>query len=426
MNRRNVWVAMVLGAIAIVAWAVTMRSTSSGTAYRFVEVTRGAVESTVTATGNVQATETVEVGTQVSGQIAEIYVDFNDRVEEGELLARIDPTILEQEVRSAQVNLARNQAELDQARRDLDRVEDLYASEVVAMTELDASQYRYALAETAYRSAEINLERAERNLQYTEIRAPIDGLVIARSAQVGQTVAASLSAPVLFVLAHDLAQMEILASVDESDIGQVTEGMPVHFNVQAYPDRSFEGSVRQVRLEAKTQENVVTYSVVVAVGNEDGALLPGMTATLSVVLERAEDVLTVPNTALRFRATDEMQDEVARMADSTRARPEAGVQPASRGAGATGERPERAQEMMEGGGVGTLWYVGDDNELRVNRIQTGLNDGTRTVILNAPDDVREGLHVIAAVTTASAETTTESPFQGQQPSGGPGRRPGGF
>ena len=426
--KHKIWIAGALIVAMGTAWGVTSRSGTAGTTYRFAEVTRGDVESTVTATGAVQATETVEVGTQVSGQIAELYVDFNDRVEAGRLLARIDPAILEQEVRSAQVSIARNQAELDQARRELDRATELHAAQVVAVGELDAAEYRFALADAAYQSAEISLERAESNLEYTEIRAPIDGVVIARNVEVGQTVAASLSAPVLFVLAHDLEQMEILASVDESDIGQIAAGQEVHFSVQAYPNRNFEGTVRQVQLQAKTQENVVTYSVVVAVGNENGELLPGMTATLGIVIDKAEDILAVPNTALRFRATDEMQEAVAMTGDTaqsrsaaatgTRARPETGEQ-----------RPERAAGATAGsGGVGTLWYLDEAGGLRATRVRTGLSDGVQTVIVSAPEGVlHEGLPVIAAVTTASAPSTTDNPFQApRQGQGGPGQRPGGF
>ena len=305
------WTAGVMIVVGGLIWALTVRTSSAGTTYRFVEVTRGDLESAVTATGALQATETVEVGTQVSGQVAEVYADFNDQVPQGQLIARIDATILEQEVRSAEVNLARNQAEVDQARRDLERLSELNAKGVITDSEVEASEYRFALVDAGYKAAEINLERAQRNLEYSEIRAPIAGVVVARNVEVGQTVAASLSAPTLFVLAQDLAQMEILASVDESDIGQIAEGQKVHFTVQAYPDRKFEGVVQQVRLQATTRENVVTYSVVVAVGNEDGSLLPGMTATLDIVIETAEDVLMVANTTLRFRATEEMQAAVA-------------------------------------------------------------------------------------------------------------------
>ena len=428
MMRGKAWTTGILILVAGVIWALTVRTSSAGTTYRFVEVTRGDLESTVTATGALQATETVEVGTQVSGQIAEIYADFNDPVPSGELIARIDATILEQEVRSAEVNLARNQAELDQARRDLERVLELSGKGVIAVSDVEASEYRFAVADAGYRTAEINLERARRNLEYTEIRAPIAGVVVARNVEVGQTVAASLSAPVLFVLAQDLAQMEILASVDESDIGQIAEGQKVHFTVQAYPDRLFEGTVRQVRLEATTRENVVTYSVVVAVGNEDGSLLPGMTATLDIVIETAEDVLMVPNTALRFSATEEMQESVMTDRDPMDRERSGAVPDRLRGDGSrSGQRSNGARGASAGGGgTAALWFTGETGELSVARVRTGLSDGLQTVIVNPPDNVREGLEVIAAVTTASASAIVENPFQAQQqPPTGPGGGRGG-
>jgi HlyD family secretion protein len=428
MMRGKTWTAGILILVGGLVWALTVRTSSAGTTYRFVEVTRGDLESTVTATGTLQATETVEVGTQVSGQVAEIYADFNDRVPQGQLIARIDATILEQEVRSAEVALARNQAEVDQARRDLERLSELNAKGVITDSEVEASEYRFALVDAGYQTAEINLERAQRNLEYSEIRAPIAGVVVARNVEVGQTVAASLSAPTLFVLAQDLAQMEILASVDESDIGQIAGGQKVHFTVQAYPDREYEGSVRQVRLQATTRENVVTYSVVVAVGNEDGSLLPGMTATLDIVIETAEDVLMVPNTALRFRATEEMQESVMMDRNPMEAAAERPLEGrSSDGERLGGQRQDGQRNATSiGGGGGTLWYIGEGSELRATRVRTGLSDGLQTVIVNAPDEVREGIQVIAAVTTSSVPSTVENPFQTQQQTQpGPGGRPGG-
>lgn len=414
--KRPIWIVGIL-LIGAVVWTTMARTASAGTAYRFVEVSTGDLESTVSATGTLQATETVEVGTQVSGQIAEIYVDFNESVETGQLLATIDPTLLEQAVRSAQVGLARAKAELDQTGREADRTRQLFEQDVVTQQELDAQLYQLALAQASYSDAEIGLERAQRNLEYSEIRAPIDGVVIARNVEVGQTVAASLSAPVLFILAQDLAQMEILAAVDESDIGQIAEGMDVHFSVQAYPDLSFDGQVRQVRLEASTQDNVVTYGVVVAVDNDGGKLLPGMTATISVVVERVEAALKVPNTALRFRPTEEMLLAVER-----EERPSAN--------GADGVPAERDGEPAAGGQrsagmnpdqVATLWYVTEEGALRAARVSTGLTDGVSTVVTSRSDDVRAGLQVIAAVTTATAAEAVENPFQSQQQDGPPGR-----
>lgn len=444
--RKIAWTAGIL-VLAGLFWVLSARAGSAGTTYRFVEVTRGNLESTVTATGALQATETVEVGTQVSGQIEEIYVDFNERVEQGQLIARIDATILEQEVRSAEVNLARNQAEVDQARREFVRMRDLQELDVIANAEFESAEYRFAVADAGFKTAEINLERARRNLEYSQIRAPIAGVVLARNVEVGQTVAASLSAPVLYVLAQDLAQMEILASVDESDIGEISEGQRVHFTVQAYPDRKFEGLVRQVRLQATTRENVVTYGVVVAVENEDGRLLPGMTATLEIVIETEDDVLMVPNTALRFLATEEMQKAVATERDRTAAVDDASDGDASSigrqrreglssqrqdGEGQNGQRQPGQGRSGQGGaeragqGVGTLWYIDENDELKVSRVRTGLSNGLETVIVNAADDVREGAQIIAAVTTATAPTTANNPFQQQQQNQrGPGGRGGG-
>ena len=415
---RRIWIVGGLLVVAVLSWTLVARTATADTAYRFVEVAQGDVESTVSATGTLQATETVEVGTQVSGQIAEIYVDFNERVEAGRLLATIDPTLLEQAVRSAEVGLARSKADLDQAGREADRMRALHEQQAITDRELDAQLYQLAVAEANYRDAEIGLERAERNLDYSEIRAPIDGVVIARNVEVGQTVAASLSAPVLFILAQDLSQMEILAAIDESDIGQIAEGQDVHFSVQAYSTRSFEGLVRQVRLEASTQDNVVTYGVVVAVDNEDGALLPGMTATIAVVVDEVENALHVPNTALRFRPTEEMV-----LALQAAAPPEGRGgegQAASPGAGEVrGSRQPGAGR--DAANTATLWYVAEDGALRRARVRTGLSDGVNTVVTSPSDDVEAGLQVIAAVTTTAAAESVENPFQSQQQDGPPGR-----
>ena len=460
MKRKSIWIVGLLVAGSTGAWWLTTRGGADDVAYRFVEITRGNLESTVTATGTVQATEAVEVGTQVSGQMAEIYVDFNDNVSAGDLIARIDPRILEQEVQLAEVNLTRNQAELDQTRRELERTIELHAAQVVTDSELDLARYQFALADAAFRSAEINLERARRNLEYTEIRAPINGVVVSRNIEVGQTVAASLSAPILFLLAQDLAKMEILASVDESDIGQIHEGQPVHFSVQAYPEREFHGVVQQVRLQSTTQDNVVTYSVVVNAENLDGALLPGMTATLDIVLEREEDVLRVSNTALRFSPTQAMLEEL----QSAQTAVEEGVAgegenplPLGPGGGredragpgnfppggVDGEAVQRSHgnfQLGEGGAfhagaftgrpggaaAGSLWYLDGSGALRVTRIGTGLTDGIQTTIRMAPPEVQEGFQVIASVSGGEAPENGTNPFQPQSSGGFQFRGGGGF
>jgi HlyD family secretion protein len=305
------------------------------------------------------------------------------------------------------------------------------------------------------KSAQVALDRARKNLSYTEIHAPIDGVVVERNVDVGQTVAASLSAPQLFLIANDLSQMQILASVDESDIGQIHEGQDVRFTVQAYANQHFTGTVRQVRLQSATTENVVNYTVVVSVANPKGTLLPGMTATVEFLTGSAENALIVPNAALRFKATPEMQAEAgvgthgmpeprtaadsaafAARRDSIRKARQAagGGQGGGNGGGQfgggqggqNGATANRSRASGSRPGFAQLWYVGPDGKAAVARVRTGLSDGQNTEVIG--QNIKEGMQVIigtnSATTTATpAAATTNSPFQQQRR--GPGG-PGGF
>ena len=407
MKSKKLWSFLAVLAVTGVGYGLLGRGAGNEVGYRFVTVERGTVEEVVTSTGNVQATETVEVGTQVSGQLAAIYVDFNDRVEEGDLLAQIDPTILRQEVRSAEASLARSQAELNQAQRDLDRVKELFEAKISTASDVETAQYQFDVVDASFKQAQIGLERAQRNLEYSMIRAPVDGVVIERAVDAGQTVAASMSAPVLFVIARDLSEMEILASVDESEIGLIHEGQEVDFTVQAYPGRTFRGDVSQVRLQSTVVENVVTYGVVISVDNADGSLLPGMTATVKFIVARAEDVLKVPNSALRFQPTQAMREELAANRKATT--------DASGLTMAAGARPSRA-----GGPAASSLYVLDvEGKLAMLPVQTGITDRQSTVV-SSPELV-EGMQVIAGIGTGSATagtaTTVSNPFQSQSQSG---------
>ena len=364
--------------LAAGAWLVLRGRGSAEPAYRFATVERGDIEASVSATGTLSAVTTVQVGTQVSGQISAIYADFNDRVTKDQLIARIDPTLQEQAVRDAEAGLERGQADLAKAERDAARDRQLFDAQVLTASELAATEYALAVARANAKSAQVAIDRARRNLAYTSIHAPIDGIVVERNVDVGQTVAASLAAPQLFLIANDLSRMQILASVDESDIGQIHDGQPVHFTVQAYAGETFTGTMRQVRLQSTTKENVVNYTVVVAVGNPQGKLLPGMTATVAFIVGSASNVLTVPNAALRVRP--------------------AGVDVAT-----TGEA--------------RVWSVGADGRLAATRVRTGLTDGQRTVIEG--DGVVEGLRVITAVARSAGTNGVSSPFQPSGPSGPP-------
>ncbi len=394
------------------AWFFGRSDGGGGTSYRFVEVQRGDLRATVSATGSLGAVTTVQVGTQVSGQVAEILVDFNDEVRKGQLIARIDPTLANQTVRDAQSTVERNRAEADQATRELERSKQLYSNEALSVSEYESAQYRYEVAQANLASAQVSLERARQNLAYTRIYAPINGIVVERNVDVGQTVAASLSAPQLFLIANDLSRMQILASVDESDIGQIRDGQAVRFTVQAYPSEMFEGTVQQVRLQSASMENVVNYTVVVGVDNSDGKLLPGMTATVDFEVRTAKDVLMVPNAALRFRPTPEMLAAAGmvgaaggtRSSESAAARPQSAQrQPPSNGNGATAGRPSTP--------MATIWRVDDAGNLVTTRVSTGISDGIVTQI-EGPG-IREGMQLIAGV-MQDGEAGAANPFQQPQ------------
>ena len=299
-------VVVVVGVIAAGLWFYQRAEASDIPSFRFASVEKTDLQSTVTATGALSAVRTVQVGTQVSGQISALYVDFNDKVKKGQLLARIDPTLQQQAVAESQASLERAEAQYELAKEEYERNKQLVDAKIVTESEFSTIEANSAVAKSNVRSAQINLDKARQNLAYTSILAPIDGVIVSRTVDVGQTVAASLSTPELFRLAEDLTEMQILASVDESDIGRIEVGQPVSFTVAAYQGRTFSGSVQQVRLQSATTENVVNYTVVVTVSNSDRKLLPGMTATLKFRTNSADNVIAVPNSALRFTPTDEM------------------------------------------------------------------------------------------------------------------------
>jgi HlyD family secretion protein len=431
MNKKRIaTVSVGLALLGGGAWFYRHADAKEAPAYRFAAVERGSLQSAVSATGALSAVRTVQVGTQVSGQVSAIYVDFNDRVRKGQLLARIDPTLQQQAVQDAQAGLERAQAQLGLAQAEYARNKQLFDAKIVTASEFGAVESNFSVQQANVKSARIALERAQKNLGYTAIYAPIDGVIVERNVDVGQTVAASLSAPQLFLIANDLSQMQILASVSESDIGAIKDGQPVTFTVQPYPNRSFTGTVRQVRLQSTTQDNVVNYTVVIAVSNADEKLLPGMTATVQFLTGSANDVLTVPNAALRYRpSADLIADAVgggrrAEGGDSARIRSRTAgdsVQRRVRRANAGGEVRAGAART---GNVGTLWTVDASGKLKPIRVRTGLSDGSKTEVQGR--DLKEGTQVIVATTSgtqgASQSAQSTSPFQ---PQGGMRRSPGG-
>lgn len=415
MNKKLYVIGAVVAALALVGYLVVGRgSAADASVFRLAPVERSDIEALVSATGTLSAVTTVQVGTQVSGRVDALMVDFNDTVKKGQLIARIDPTLQQQAVRDAQAGVERSQAELDQSQREYDRNKQLFDRKVLTEIDFNTAKYGLEVAKANLKSAQVTLERARQNLSYTSIYAPIDGVVVERDVDVGQTVAASLSAPQLFLIANDLRHMQILALVDESDIGQIKDGQTVEFAVQAYPGQKFPGVVQQVRLQSKVQENVVNYTVVVSLDNAQGKLLPGMTATVDFLTGSAKNVLVVQNAALRFRPAREQLAAFGQL----RAGP-GGTEAAA----ANGQSRTQSGTGTSAGRNGTaVWALDGAGKLERIRVTAGITDGQRTQV-DSPK-LKEGMQVVVGSAQGTA-TTSSSPFQSSQPQSGP-RPPGAF
>jgi HlyD family secretion protein len=404
MNKIKI-TAAALGVIILAGtgWFYKRADGKEAPAYRTATIQRGSVKSTVSATGTLSAVQTIQVGTQVSGQIAAIYVDYNDHVKKGQLLARIDPTLQNQAVEEAQAQLERAQATMEQAQSDYARNKQLFDARFLAASEFSIVQSNFSVQKANVKSALIALERARQNLRYTDVYAPIDGVIVERNVDVGQTVAANFSAPQLFLIAKDLSDMQILALVDESDIGAIRPGQPVEFTVQAYPNENFSGTVQQVRLQSKTQDNVVNYTAVVGVKNTTSKLLPGMTATVQFLTGHAENVLVVPNSALRIKPTPAMLAQ-AQHAISMNDGQHTNVLDTDDG--------RHSNSAI-------LWTL-DNHGLTPVRVHTGLSDETHTEVDGGGLIV--GTTVVTGVLDAgnrmSNDAPSKNPFQSPRPSGG--------
>ena len=372
--KKGILVLVVLTTMGLIAWRV-VAARKTAQVYAFVELHRGSLENVVSGTGTLSAVGTVEIGIQVSGTLAKVYVDYNDRVSRGQVLAELDANLFEASVRDARANVTRTRARLEQAEAELKRNQKLFEKGLLAANEFTNVQTNRDVAKADYESAQASQDRAETNLGNAKVCSPIDGTVIERNVEVGQTVAASLQAPKLFLIAEDLSHMEIKGLVDESDIGQVRVGQNVRFTVQAYPNETFSGAVRQIRLQPQTIQNVVNYTVVVDATNDRGLLLPGMTATMEFIVERVEDVLTVPAAALRFRPSEEdLAGFQERQRKQTEEMPES-VRPSLPRRGRDGGAPTGVGPAGIAADVGRLWYLDADGRLAMVRVQTGATDG---------------------------------------------------
>lgn len=346
--------------------------------YETTAVSRGHLIQHITASGTLGAVMSVDVGSQVSGKISALYVDFNSPVKKGQLVAEIDPTIYEAAQRQAEGEIASAKASVTLKRQNLERKKILAPLKAASQLDLDQATAELAQAEAAVVIKEAALESAKANLGYCKISAPVDGVVISRKVDVGQTVNAAMNTPVLFTVAQDITKMNISAAVSEADIGQVRVDQSVDFTVDAFPDEVFHGKVTQVRKSPTTTQNVVTYETIISVDNPEQKLFPGMTADISIMVSEREDVLKIPNTALRYSPPD------GAMYD--------GVPP---------QKLDRSQRLVYAAS-------GDGTKLKPIIIKTGITDGTDT-------EVTEGLTVGEAVVTSTQARASKSGFGGPPP-----------
>ncbi len=300
MKKKIIYISSVVLLVLVAIFVFKSCSSDQSVDIQTVKVKKGAVSTEVTATGTLQALKTVEVGTQVSGVIDKIYVDFNSEVKKGQLLAELDRKTLLAELESSQAVLNKAKADLDYKQKSYERYKSLLGKGYVSQDDYDQVLYAYEESKSSFKTAQSSFEKAQTNLSYSTIYSPIDGIVLDRAVDEGQTVAASFSTPTLFTIANDLTQMQVEANIDEADIGQVKVGQRVVFTVDAFPDMNFSGEVSQIRLQPITTSNVVTYTVIINAPNPDKKLMPGLTADISIITEESVDVLTVSSKALRF------------------------------------------------------------------------------------------------------------------------------
>ena len=410
MKKRTLWIILGAVAAAVILWLIFRPTSKETVNLETAKAERIDISSSVTATGTVEPVTKVEVGTQVSGIISKLYVDYNDIVKAGQVIAEMDKVNLQAELSAANAQLATAKTEYEYQQKEFNRIKTLHDKELVSDSEFDQAQYQFQSAKNAYSQTQASYTKVRRNLSYATITSPIDGVVISKAVEEGQTVAAGFSTPTLFTIAKDLTDMQVVANVDEADIGQVKEGQRVTYTVAAYPDDVFEGRVRQVRLEATTTSNVVTYEVVINAPNPDLKVKPGLTATITIFTLEEEDVLAVPTKAFRFMPDPEILKGL-------------GISIAG--------MPARNDSTR------TLWVKKGDTISPV-QVVTGNTSGDKTGIVSGLADGEEIVTGFSAeVATKKPENIERSPFapgppgarggnnRGNGPSNGPGNGPGG-
>lgn len=414
-------IAVLVVAVVVVFGLTTLnKNGNNGVRFKKEAIKKGSIEALVVTTGTLNPVSTVDVGSQVSGKIEDIYVDFNSEVKAGQIIARIDQSAFSTRVqqneanyRSAVASLEKSKVMLANDKKKLDRAMDLFNKELISFEDKEAAETQYYSSKADLQSSEAKLEQAKSqldssqvDLDYTIIKSPINGVVINRNINVGQTVAASFQAPVLFQIANDLSKMQVECSVDEADIGRVKESQRVTFTVDAFPDDNFSGKVSQVRYSPEIVQNVVTYTTIVAVENPEMKLRPGMTATVSMVVGEAKDKLLVPNSALRF-TPQFTQEEMQKMFESMKRERQGGGGDSSQAGGTPpgqtgGQGSPSGPQFGMGGGpgmqrsarkdIGRVWIEDESGNLKPLMVRIGVTDNTYTEVVRG--ELEEGQEVI--------------------------------
>lgn len=383
----KVWIAMILVVvIAVAAWLLSGGKKEEQINFKQEKVATHTLQNSITATGTIEAVTSVTVGTQVSGIVNKLYVDYNSVVKKGQVIAELDKTNLISELNTAKANLASTESNLSYQSANMKRYQTLYKKGLVSADEYENALLAYRQAKEQVASSRENVQRAQTNLGYATITSPIDGTVISKSVEEGQTVAASFNTPELFSIAKDLKNMQVIANVDEADIGGVAVGNRVNFTVDAYPDDTFEGVVKQVRLEATTTNNVVTYEVVISAPNADLKLKPGLTANVTIFTKEQANILSVANKALRFTPTKETVGKDMKIVDCK--------------------------------GKNKVWTL-NGNTLTAHSVNIGQSDAMHTQIISG---IKAGQSVVTEIVVDASEDEEDSQPQSQGLISGPGPR----
>ncbi len=438
MKKKVIIFGVVIVAVAVMALLIFKPFGHKDEAYTFetVKVEKGKITSVVTATGTIEAVTSVDVGTQVSGIIDRIYVDFNDDVKKGEIMAQLDKKQLAAQLEQSRATLDQAQAQLTYQEATFNRMKALYEKKLIAQSDYDQALYNYENARSSLKNAKSSYDRNLTNLNYATITSPIDGVVLNRAVEEGQTVAASFNTPTLFTIVNDLTQMEVETSVSEADIGNVRKGQRVEFTVDAYPDLKFDGSVSEVRLQPTTTNNVVTYAVILSAPNPDKKLMPGMTANATIYVEEKDSVLMLAGKATRFTPDMAyMQKQIEKMMKnapegsfpqgmpgSARAQSGTGNQAQTRQMPAGQTMPTGGFPAMPQGGFGgfggasdmkMVWVKDDKGGIRPNPIKTGIDNGNFVEIVTG---LKEGDEVVISMSEGKEK---ESESQSDQRPRGP-------